>query len=107
MSDNETNGISIMSNHTNEEGCMQNNLPFRAVRVGMETKGLLANAGDMYIGTGQIQQVTVTTADNVIHTYEIPVTTKLDGPTAPGRYVLSCTSDANGVLSYKWESVNQ
>lgn len=44
---------------TNESGCIASGLPFKAMRVAMENKGLLSNAGALYCGTGKMNTVKV------------------------------------------------
>ena len=44
---------------TNELGCIAGNLPLRAMRVAMENKGLLSNAGALYCGTGKVRNIDV------------------------------------------------
>lgn len=61
---------------TNESGCIANNLSMKAMRVAMENKGLLKNAGALYCGTGRVNTVTI---DG--ETYNIPITIAVDPPT--------------------------
>lgn len=47
------------SQSTNELGCIAGNLPLKAMRVAMENKGLLSNAGALYCGTGKVNTINV------------------------------------------------
>ena len=42
-----------------ESGCIASGLPFKAMRIAMENKGLLNKAGALYCGTGNIRTVEV------------------------------------------------
>ena len=42
-----------------EKGCIAGGLPLRAMRVAMENKGLLSNAGALYCGTGKVNTINV------------------------------------------------
>ena len=60
---------------TNEPGCIASNLPLKLMRVAMENKGLLDQAGALYCGTGRTISVTVGN-----DTYNIPETIAVDPP---------------------------
>lgn len=45
------------SSLTAESGCIAGGLPFKAMRIAMENKGLLDKAGALYCGTGNIRTV--------------------------------------------------
>lgn len=47
------------SSLTAESGCIASGLPFKAMRIAMENKGLLNKAGALYCGTGNIRTVEV------------------------------------------------
>ena len=59
-----------------EKGCIAGGLPYKAMRIAMENKGLLAQAGALYCGTGRIIPVTVGN-----DTYNIPETIAVNPPT--------------------------
>lgn len=40
-----------------EPGCIAGGLPFKAMRIAMENKGLLDKAGALYCGTGNVRTV--------------------------------------------------
>lgn len=42
---------------TNESGCIASSLPLKAMRVAMENKGLLDQAGALYCGTGKSRTI--------------------------------------------------
>ena len=42
---------------TNEPGCIAGGLPLKAMRIAMENKGLLAQAGALYCGTGKSRTI--------------------------------------------------
>ncbi len=42
---------------TNESGCIASSLPLKAMRVAMENKGLLGQAGALYCGTGKSRTI--------------------------------------------------
>ena len=80
MADTNTNSTS-----TSELGCIAGNLPLKVMRVAMENKGLLGNAGALYCGTGKVNAVTLNvlsengnTTETV--TYNVPVTIAVDPP---------------------------
>ena len=62
-------------NSSTEPGCIAGNLPLKVMRVAMENKGLLAEAGTLYCGTGEKISITI---DN--ETYNIPKTIAVDPP---------------------------
>ena len=43
----------------NEKGCIAGSLPLKAMRVAMENKGLLGQAGALYCGTGKVNTIKV------------------------------------------------
>ena len=66
-------------NSNTESGCIAGNLPLKVMRVAMENKGLLAEAGTLYCGTGEKISITI---DN--ETYNIPKTIAVDPPSENG-----------------------
>ena len=42
---------------TNEPGCIAGGLPLKAMRIAMENKGLLVQAGALYCGTGKSRTI--------------------------------------------------
>lgn len=69
----------------NEKGCIAGGLPLKAMRVAMENKGLLVQAGALYCGTGKVNPVTLdvlsedgTTTETV--TYNVPITIAVNPP---------------------------
>ena len=42
---------------TNEPGCIAGGLPLKAMRIAMENKGLLSQAGALYCGTGKVNTI--------------------------------------------------
>lgn len=44
---------------TNEPGCIAGGLPYKVMRIAMENKGLLAQAGALYCGTGKVNTIKV------------------------------------------------
>lgn len=72
-------------NSSTESGCIAGNLPLKVMRVAMENKGLLNEAGALYCGTGKVNTVTLnvlsgdgTTTETV--TYNIPETIAVNPP---------------------------
>lgn len=70
---------------TNESGCIAGSLPLKAMRVAMENKGILGNAGALYCGTGKVNTVTLdvlsedgSTTETV--TYNVPITIAVNPP---------------------------
>ena len=47
------------SSLTAESGCIASGLPFKAMRIAMENKGLLNKAGALYCGTGKVNTIKV------------------------------------------------
>lgn len=45
------------SSLTDESGCIASGLPFKAMRIAMENKGLLSQAGALYCGTGKLRTI--------------------------------------------------
>ena len=81
MANPNTNSLST----DNEHGCIAGGLPLKAMRIAMENKGLLGQAGALYCGTGKVNPVTL----NVLSedgsktekvTYNVPVTIAVDPP---------------------------
>ena len=42
-----------------EKGCIAGGLPLKAMRIAMENKGLLGNAGALYCGTGKANTIEI------------------------------------------------
>ena len=68
-----------------EKGCIAGGLPYKAMRIAMENKGLLAQAGALYCGTGKVNPVTLnvlsedgSTTEKV--TYNVPITIAVNPP---------------------------
>lgn len=96
----------INSVNTGESGALANALPARAMRVGMENKGLLTAKGTSYVGTGATQTVTITTESGDTVEYNIPITTSTPAPPANASssnpYVLVYTGgEANGGMEWR------
>ena len=49
--------LNTNSTSTNEPGCIAGGLPLKAMRVAMENKGLLGQAGALYCGTGKSRTI--------------------------------------------------
>ena len=64
---------------TDSNGRINNNLPKRIFRESTENKNLLAKAGSLYYGTGETEEVTITT-DNGTQSCQIPVTKAIEPP---------------------------
>ena len=62
-----------------EPGCIAGGLPYKAMRIAMENKGLLDKAGALYCGTGRTIPVTVGN-----DTYNIPETIAVSPPLPEG-----------------------
>ena len=71
-----------------EPGCIAGGLPYKAMRIAMENKGIFNDAkpGALYYFTGKYNKVTI---DGV--TYQIPETAKIEGP----------DNISNGINTYK------
>ena len=72
-------------NSSTESGCIAGNLQLKVMRVAMENKGLLGNAGALYCGTGKVNTVTLdvlsedgSTTETV--TYNVPITIAVNPP---------------------------
>ena len=68
-----------------EPGCIAGGLPLKAMRIAMENKGLLRQAGALYCGTGKVNPVTLnvlsedgSTTETV--TYNVPITIAVNPP---------------------------
>ena len=88
------------SSLTAESGCIASGLPFKAMRIAMENKGLLNKAGALYCGTGNIRTVEVVVkkldkdgnvqkddkGNEITETvlYDIPETIAVDPPSENG-----------------------
>lgn len=77
--------LNTNSSSTNELGCIADSLPLKVMRIAMENKGLLGNAGALYCGTGKVNTVTLnvlsedgSTTETV--TYNVPITIAVDPP---------------------------
>ena len=55
MANPNTNSLST----DNEHGCIAGGLPLKAMRIAMENKGLLGQAGALYCGTGKVNTIKV------------------------------------------------
>lgn len=77
--------------------CIPNNIAARAFRMSTENKNLLAAKGAMYVGTGEYEIITVTTATGDA-SYTIYKTEAIEPPKTDGTYVLQCTV-ANGAVT--------
>lgn len=69
---------------TGSNGRINNNIPKKLFRLSTENKNLLAKAGSLYYGTGETEEVTITTVDDagnaVEQTYQIPITKAVEPP---------------------------
>ena len=79
-----------------EKGCIAGGLPYKAMRIAMENKGLLGQAGALYCGTGNVRTVEAVVkkldengnvqkddkGNEITETvlYDIPVTIAVDPP---------------------------
>ena len=70
---------------TNETGCIAGGLPQKLMRIAIENKGLLGQAGALYCGTGKVNPVTLnvlsedgSTTETV--TYNVPITIAVNPP---------------------------
>lgn len=64
---------------TDSNGRINNNIPKKLFRLSTENKNLLAKAGSLYYGTGETEEVTITT-ENGTQSYQIPVTKAIEPP---------------------------
>lgn len=64
---------------TDSNGRINNNIPKKLFRLSTENKNLLAKAGSLYYGTGETEEVTITT-NNGTQSYQIPVTKAIEPP---------------------------
>lgn len=64
---------------TDSNGRINNNIPKKLFRLSTENKNLLAKAGSLYYGTGETEEVTITTK-NGTQSYQIPVTKAIEPP---------------------------
>lgn len=64
---------------TGSNGRINNNIPKKLFRLSTENKNLLAQAGSLYYGTGETEEITITTVDGT-QTYQIPVTKAVESP---------------------------
>ena len=83
-----------------EKGCIAGGLPYKAMRIAMENKGLLAQAGALYCGTGKVNTTKVVVkkldgngnvqkddkGNEITETvlYDIPETIAVDPPSENG-----------------------
>lgn len=83
-----------------EPGCIAGGLPLKAMRIAMENKGLLAQAGALYCGTGKVNTIKVVVkkldgngnvqkddkGNEITETvlYDIPETIAVDPPSENG-----------------------
>lgn len=90
--------INLFQNQNEEINNIENNQYARVMRLQMENKDLLRQAGALYIGTGYTETVTVFNGTES-YEVEIPITAALNPPAnIPGAtYVLKCT---NGVVRW-------
>ena len=99
--------LNTNSKSTNEPGCIANNLPLKLMRVAMENKGLLGNAGALYCGTGKVNTVTLDVlsedgSKTETVTYNVPVTIAVDPPQGGVKngvtYGIQFTVSANNIV---------
>ena len=84
------------TNFTDSNGRISDGLPARVMRSAMENKGLLAQRGSMYWGTGASDTISVTPEGGQQVTYEIPRTEAVAPPSTQGTWVLVCTVGSGG-----------
>lgn len=77
---------------TNEPGCIAGGLPYKVMRIAMENKGLLVQAGALYCGTGKSRTIEAVVkkldgeGNEITETvlYDIPETIAVDPPQLDG-----------------------
>ena len=96
----------INSGADKESGCLANGLPLKAMRIGIESKGIFSGKkpGALYCFTGETQDVEVPLNNNDKDTYKIPKTVVIDGPDeliGDTKYVITFTVSNNIVTGGK------
>lgn len=72
--------VNINSGADNEEGCIVSGLALRGMRLAMENKALLEQAGSMYVGTGKKNKIEITMDNGSKAQFEVPRTIAVTPP---------------------------
>ena len=72
--------VKITSDSKGENGCIASGLALRAMRLAMENKDLLAEAGSMYVGTGGTNTINITMEDGTVEQFNVPRTIAVKPP---------------------------
>ena len=93
----------INSDVTDESGCIASNLPYKAMRIGIENKGIFSNKkpGALYCFTGKTHEVKIPLESGGNDIYKIPETFVIDGPdelSTDTKYAITFTV-SNGIVT--------
>ena len=94
--------VKITSDSKGENGCIASGLALRAMRLAMENKDLLAEAGSMYVGTGETNTINITMEDGTVEQFNIPRTIAVEPPsklTNGATYGIKLTVDGNNIVT--------
>ena len=94
--------VKITSESEGESGCIASGLALRGMRLAMENKDLLKQAGSMYIGTGRLNKVTIVMEDGTKTQFEVPETIAVEPPselTNGAIYGIKLTVDGNSIVT--------
>ena len=72
--------VNITSGSNDEKGCIASGLALKAMRLAMENKDLLAEAGSMYVGTGGTNTINITMEDGTVEQFKVPITIAVKPP---------------------------
>ena len=93
--------VKITSESENENGCIAAGLALRGMRLAMENKDLLKEAGSMYIGTGRLNKVKIVMENGTETQFEVPETIAVKPPselTNGATYGIKLTVE-NGIVT--------
>ena len=94
--------VKITSESENENGCIAAGLALRGMRLAMENKDLLKEAGSMYIGTGRLNKVKIVMENGTETQFEVPETIAVKPPselTNGAIYGIKLTVDGNAIVT--------
>ena len=94
--------VNITSGSNDELGCIASGLALRAMRLAMENKDLLAEAGSMYVGTGETNTINITMEDGTVEQFKVPRTIAVKPPSQlinGATYGIKLTVDDNKIVT--------
>lgn len=94
--------VNITSGSNDEKGCIASGLALKAMRLAMENKDLLAEAGSMYVGTGETNTINITMEDGTVEQFNVPRTIAVEPKSKlinGAIYGIKLTVDGNAIVT--------